>query len=67
MINAGGALAFGLKSLGETDEGVIGARLDGLEAALSEIFAEAAACGESPVLAARRHVERVLERARAQS
>jgi leucine dehydrogenase len=64
VINAAGALAFGLKARGETDEARIGKRLDGLGSTLAEIFAEAAEHEESPLRAARRRVDRVLARAR---
>jgi leucine dehydrogenase len=64
VINAGGALAFGLKARGETDEARIGDRLDGLGATLAEILSEAAERAESPLRAARRRVDRVLARAR---
>lgn len=60
VINGGGALAFGLIVRGERDHGVLTARVGEIGEALSEIFAEAAERGESPLHAARRRVERVL-------
>jgi leucine dehydrogenase len=67
VINAGGALAFGLIGLGETDEREIHRRVEGLGDALAEIFVEAAERGESPVHAARRRVERTLAEAAARA
>ncbi len=64
MVNAGGALAFGLRNLGQTDEGAIRTRLAGLEAMLIDVFREAAEAGEPPLVAARRRVDRVLQQAR---
>jgi len=62
VINAGGALAFGLKARGTTDPARLRERVSGLGATLSEIFDEASAQGESPLRAAQRRIERVLGR-----
>jgi len=64
VINAGGALAFGLKARGTTDPAQLRDRVSGLGATLSEIFDEARAHDESPLRAAQRRVERVLARQR---
>ena len=60
VINAGGALAFGLLHQGIRDEELIRERVEGLGDRLREIFAEAAANDESPLHAARRAAERTL-------
>jgi leucine dehydrogenase len=65
VVNAGGAAAFGLLSLGERDEAAILARVDGIGDTLREIFRAAAERGESPVEAARRKVDAILARPRA--
>lgn len=64
VVNAGGAIAFGLMHRGVLDDAEIRSRVLGIGDSLSEIFAEAAAADESPARAARRRAERVLERAR---
>ena len=64
VINAGGALAFGLRGRGEQDDDVLSQRVRGLDRTLTEVFVEAREQGESPVHAARRRVRRVLERGR---
>ncbi len=64
MANAGGALAFGLMAGGQTNDDRIGEQIDGLQHLLARIFEEAALREESPAHAARRHVDRVLARAR---
>ena len=61
VVNAGGALAFGLLQQGTTDEEVLRERVRGLGDRLGEIFREAEAAGESPVHAARRLARRALE------
>jgi len=65
VINAGGALAFGLLGQGERDEAVLRGRVSELGTVLRTVFAEAQQRDESPLHAARRRVERVLEQARA--
>ena len=64
VINAGGALAFGLMAKGETDEEVLRSRVVGLGPLLSGIFSEAAKDDDSPLDAAERRVRRVLTRPR---
>jgi leucine dehydrogenase len=64
VINGGGALGFGLRSLGETDEATLFERIGRLGESLDEIFREAAAADESPLRAAERRVRTVLERRR---
>ncbi len=63
-MNAGGALAFGLRNQGITVESEINERVDALGTSLTEILVEAAAANESPVEAAERVVERRLNQAR---
>lgn len=65
IVNAGGAIAFGMMHRGERDETEIRARVEQIGASLEEIFGEAEARNESPAYAARRRAERTLERARA--
>jgi leucine dehydrogenase len=62
IINAGGAMAFGLMAQGIEDEAVLFQRVEGIGSSLREIFREAAEGTESPVLAARRRVDRILAR-----
>ena len=57
VVNAGGAMAFGLLILGLTDEVELSRRVEGLGKGLGEIFTEAHERGESPLPAARRQVE----------
>ncbi len=64
VVNAGGAIAFGRMHLGELDAGKARDEVRGIEDTLSAIFREAEAADESPLAAARRRAERVLERAR---
>ncbi len=64
VVNGGGAIAFGMMHLGQTDQEEIRARVGGIEATLDRIFAQAAAGNESPVHGARRVAEAVLQRAR---
>lgn len=61
VVNAGGALAFGLLQEGVTDEATLRERVRGLGDRLSDIFREAEERGESPLHAARRLAERKLE------
>lgn len=63
IVNAGGALAFGLLNRGITVESEINERIDAIGASLTKILVEAAAANESPVEAAERVVERRLNRA----
>jgi leucine dehydrogenase len=65
VVNGGGALAFGLLELGETDRATLYARVEALGDSLGEIFAEAAERDESPLAAAHRRVARALDRGRA--
>jgi leucine dehydrogenase len=60
VVNAGGAIAMSMPSLGVTDAEAILARVDRIGESLGEVFAEAAARGESPLDAAERRVERCL-------
>ena len=62
VINAGGALAFGLMQDGLTDESELHARVRGLGDITREILEEGRRLGESPVMAANRRVQRVMER-----
>ncbi len=64
VVNGGGAIAFGMMHLGETDEEAVLERVREIETALDQIFTEAAAGNESPVHGARRVAERVLVRGR---
>ncbi len=66
IINAGGAMAFGLMALGREPGPALDARVEGIGGTLSAIFVEADESGRSPVEAARARVERVLARARAE-
>ena len=65
IINAGGAMAFGLISQGITDTAELQARVGGIGQTLDAIFAEAASEGVTPPESARRKVERILASARA--
>ena len=64
VVNAGGAIAFGMMHLGETDKEAMRERVRGIEEALDRIFAEAAERGESPVHGAKRVAEEALSSAR---
>lgn len=64
IINAGGAMAFGLFNLGEDDVEEVRRRIGGIGDTLDAIFQEAAQRGVSPASAASARVEEVLERAR---
>ncbi len=61
VVNGGGAIAFGMMHLGQTDQEEIRARVGGIEATLDRIFAEASERGESPVHGARRVAEAALQ------
>ena len=62
IANGGGAIAFGMMEQGVDDRDILFARIDKIGDALDEIFEEAGDRDESPVHAARRRVERILER-----
>lgn len=62
VINGGGAMAFGLMERGIRDTDRLNARVRSIGNSLAEIFREAAANGESPVVAARTRARRVLRR-----
>ncbi len=64
VVNGGGAIAFGMMHLGQTDQEEIRARVGGIEATLDRIFAKARERGESPIHGARLVAEAVLQRAR---
>lgn len=64
VVNAGGAIAFGLLWQGEKDEGKLRSRVEGIGDVVQAILAEAAKKEESPVHAAQRRAEAVLARAR---
>ena len=60
VINGGGAMSFGLMSGGEKDPEVLRRQVESIGDTVGELLVEAAARGESPVVAADRRVERVL-------
>lgn len=62
IVNAGGAIALGLRSQGVTSQSEIHERVDAIGASLAEILIEASAANESPVYTAERVVERRLKR-----
>ena len=64
VVNAGGAMAFGLVYQGERRQEELERRVATIGDTLEEIFAEAADLGGGPLAAARRRVERVLARGR---
>jgi leucine dehydrogenase len=64
IVNAGGAMAFGLVYQGERRLEELGRRVAGIGDTLDQIFAEATEVGEGPLAAARRRVRRVLTRGR---
>ena len=64
VINGGGAMSFGLRDLGITDQDELFRRVESIGSSLAEIFAEAAERDESPLAAARRRVKRILARGR---
>jgi leucine dehydrogenase len=59
IVNAGGAIALAYLGQGRSED-EIWARVDRIRDTVAEILAEAAEGGDSPVVAARRRVERVL-------
>ena len=66
VANAGGAIAFGrLAEAPHSPREDLMERVDRIRGILDEVLAEAAACNESPLHAARRRVRRILEAARA--
>jgi leucine dehydrogenase len=64
VVNAGGAIAFGMMHLGESDEEAMRERVREIENTLDLIFSEAGQRGESPVHGARRVAEDALRRGR---
>jgi leucine dehydrogenase len=62
VINGGGAMAFTSIYLGVEDLDEVESRVRSIGRRLSDIFAEAADRGSSPVVAAQAHVARVLQR-----
>jgi leucine dehydrogenase len=64
VVNAGGALAFTLIHQGERNVAELDCRVRGIGDALHEILAEADSAGGSPLMAAERRVQRVLQDAR---
>jgi leucine dehydrogenase len=62
IANGGGAIAFGMMEQGVDDREILFARIDKIGDALDEIFEEAGDRDESPLHAAHRRVERILER-----
>lgn len=67
IINAGGAMSLGLSGSGSTDPEELFDRVESIGTSLAEIFQEASERAESPVYAAQRRVERILETARSTS
>ncbi len=66
VINAGGAMAFGLMTMGIRDAGEIREQVKVIGTSLDEIFEEAAQANASPMDAAATRVGRVLAEARAE-
>ncbi len=64
VVNAGGAIAFGMMHLGESGGEAMRQRVQEIEHTLDRIFAEARERGESPVHGARRVAEDALRRGR---
>jgi leucine dehydrogenase len=64
VVNAGGAIAFGMMHLGESNEEAMRERVREIENTLDRIFSEAGERGESPVHGARRVAEDALRRGR---
>lgn len=62
IANSGGAIAFGMMEQGLEDHEILFARIDKIGDALDEVFEEAADRDESPLHAAHRRVERILDR-----
>lgn len=67
VINGGGAMAFGLMEQGIRDTEQLNARVRSIGGSLAEIFREADAVGESPVVAARQRARRVLRQSGGQA
>ncbi|HVS03894.1 MAG TPA: Glu/Leu/Phe/Val dehydrogenase dimerization domain-containing protein [Thermoanaerobaculia bacterium] len=65
VINAGGALAFGLLARGVTDRQELMRRVEGIGATVHEVLVAARERDESPVRTAQRRVERALAAAKA--
>lgn len=63
VVNAGGAIAFGMMHRGTRDDGEIRTAVRRIGDSLAEILAEAERDGEPPAAAARRRAERILDRA----
>ena len=63
VVNAGGAIAFGMMHRGTRDDEEIRRAVRGIGDSLAEILAEAERDGEPPATAARRRAERILARA----
>jgi leucine dehydrogenase len=62
IANAGGAIALcGIEAMG-MGQGAIRNKVLSIGETLSRIFSDASRCGESPLRAAQRHVQRVLDR-----
>ncbi len=64
IVNAGGALAFGLVYQGERRQEELERRVTMIGDTLERVFAEATEVGDGPLAAARRRVRRVLTRGR---
>jgi len=64
VVNAGGAIAFGMMHLGESNEEAMRERVCEIENTLDRIFSAAKERGESPVHGARRVAEDALRRGR---
>jgi leucine dehydrogenase len=64
VVNAGGAIAFGMMHFGETGREALEERVLGIESALDRIFAEARERDESPAYGARRVAQAALSGAR---
>lgn len=62
MVNAGGAMAYGLLHLGRAEPGDLEARIAGIGDVLASVFVEAAAAGVTPLTAARLRAGRALGR-----
>lgn len=67
VVNAGGAIAFGMMHRGQTEEDDIQDRITGIAASLDEILDYGEQHGESPVYGANRKVEEVLKRHKRES
>ncbi|MEM9556389.1 MAG: Glu/Leu/Phe/Val dehydrogenase dimerization domain-containing protein [Acidobacteriota bacterium] len=62
IVNAGGALTFSLMADGVRDEDELAGRVDAIGSAVADILAEADVAGTTPLVAARRRVDRLLAR-----